>query len=61
MEQYYAAFGLFCTIIGAALWHERRITKIEVLLTNHLAHHEGFEGKLTTLLGVLVKTEAKKE
>lgn len=55
MEQYYGAIALFFTIVGAALLQERRITKIEVLLTNHLAHHEGFEGKLVTLLASLVQ------
>jgi len=29
--------------IGGLLWMEHRLTKIDTLLSNHLAHHEVFE------------------
>lgn len=29
--------------VGGLLYFERRLTKIDVMLSNHLAHHEAFE------------------
>lgn len=42
--------AIFFTVLGAALWHERRITKIETLLNNHLSHHESFEAAFAKIL-----------
>jgi len=50
-----AGFGtLLLAIIGAALRNERRLTRIETTLSNHLAHHEGFEEKLAKVLETLI-------
>lgn len=58
MEQIIGFIGIFLTVLGAALWHERRITKIETLLNNHLSHHESFELAFARILTeVLVKKE----
>jgi len=42
--------SILFTVLVAALWHERRITKIETLLNNHLSHHETFEQAFTKIL-----------
>jgi len=55
MNQILGFLGIFLTILGAALWHERRITKIEVLLTNHLAHSDAFEKLLMRVFEVNLK------
>lgn len=47
---YAELFSILVTILAAALWHERRITKIETLLNNHLSHHESFEKAFTKIL-----------
>jgi len=49
-EQVIGFVSLFFTVLGAALWHERRITKIETLLNNHLAHHESYEAVFAKIL-----------
>jgi hypothetical protein len=54
MPQYYQLAVLLFAIVGTAIRYERRLTTIENLLKNHLAHHEGFEDKLSKLLEVLV-------
>lgn len=55
MSQYYSAAVLLLAILGTAIRYDRRLTRIEESLKNHLAHHEGFEDKLTKVLETLVK------
>jgi len=57
MAQYYQIGVLLLAIVGTAIRYERRLTTIENLLKNHLAHHEGFEDKLSKLLEALVKKD----
>lgn len=49
-EQIIGFVSIFITVLAAALWHERRITKIETLLNNHLSHHESFEAAFAKIL-----------
>jgi hypothetical protein len=46
--------SILLSILAAALWNERRVTKIEVLLTNHLSHHESFEVAFAKILGAAI-------
>jgi hypothetical protein len=50
--------SILFTVLAAALWHERRITKIETLLNNHLSHHETFEKAFTKILDAALGKKA---
>ena len=50
LDAVFHILALIGSIFAAGLWVERRITKIETLLMNHLAHHEAFEVLLTKIL-----------
>jgi len=58
MFQYYQVAVVLLAILGAAIRVERRFTRIEESLKNHLAHHEGFEDKLSKLLAAIVVKES---
>ena len=47
---HYELASILVSILCAALWNERRTTKIETLLNNHLSHHETFEKAFTKIL-----------
>ena len=41
---------LLIGLFGGIMYIDRRITKLEVLMTNHLSHHEVWETKIIDLL-----------
>ncbi len=51
---HYELASILISILCAALWNERRITKIETLLNNHLSHHESFEAAFARILSAVV-------
>jgi hypothetical protein len=58
MMSYGELASILLSILAAALWNERRITKIETLLTNHLSHHESFESAFTKILDAALGKKA---
>ena len=57
MAQYIQLVTILLSVFGAALWHERRITRIETLLNNHLAHSEIQEKAMTDIINKLLLRE----
>jgi hypothetical protein len=43
IESFSTLATVFLSLLGGAVYLENRLTKIETLLKNHLAHHDSFE------------------
>lgn len=48
---------LLVTAVGGLLWMERRLTRIDTLLTNHLAHHEEHDKIVNLIMERLLPRE----
>ncbi len=43
------------TVLSASIYLERRLTRLETMMQNHLAHHEAFEKILKPLIDKALK------